>query len=127
MSKDRPKNKGGRPKRVLSGEDWERLIGMISIQCTIDEICSIYGMDDETLNRIIEERGEGSFSTLYKKHSGEGKTSLRRQQYKSAQDGNVTMQIWLGKQWLGQRDQTAVDLTSAGEKFNVNVMFDKDE
>jgi hypothetical protein len=26
-------------------------------------------------------------------------------QWKSAQDGNVTAQIWLGKQMLGQRDK----------------------
>ena len=34
------------------------------------------------------------------------KISLRRMQFKSAEGGNVTMQIWLGKQLLGQRDHT---------------------
>lgn len=38
-----------------------------------------------------------------------GKASLRRMQFKSAEDGNVTMQIWLGKQMLGQRDKSEID------------------
>ena len=53
------------------------------------------------------------FSVWYSVHhkakgwptDGEGKASLRRMQGKSAQDGNVTAQIWLGKQMLGQRDK----------------------
>jgi hypothetical protein len=33
-----------------------------------------------------------------------GRKSLRRMQYESATKGNIAMQIWLGKQYLGQRD-----------------------
>jgi len=32
------------------------------------------------------------------------KLSLRRMQYQTADKGNVAMQIWLGKQYLGQRE-----------------------
>ena len=49
--------------------------------------------------------------------------SLRRRQFKTAlEDGNVTMQIWLGKQHLDQTDK---------RETNVNVKtyetFDDDE
>jgi hypothetical protein len=30
--------------------------------------------------------------------------SLRRAQFRAAENGNATMLIWLRKQWLGQRD-----------------------
>lgn len=30
-------------------------------------------------------------------------------QFKNAQAGNVTMQIWLGKQYLGQKDKQEVE------------------
>ena len=99
------KNKGGRPRKELSDEDFEKLIGMMKIECTQDEICAIFGMDHETLNTRLEERGEDGFSNLYKRYSSDGAMSLRRSQWKSAKDGNVTMQIWLGKQRLGQKDQ----------------------
>jgi hypothetical protein len=35
----------------------------------------------------------------------EGRMSLRRLQWKKAQEGNTTMLIWLGKQYLGQSDK----------------------
>lgn len=94
-----------RPRKVLTDEDWDKLINMIRIQCTQEEICGIFGMDHKTLNRIIKERGGEGFSQLYKRHQDEGKASLRRAQWKAAQDGNPTMLIWLGKQMLGQKDK----------------------
>jgi len=38
--------------------------------------------------------------------------SLKRAQWKSALGGSVPMQIWLGKQYLGQRDQPETQLTA---------------
>ena len=38
----------------------------------------------------------------------QGKASLRRMQYGAANKGNVTMQIWLGKQYLGQNDKQEI-------------------
>ena len=102
-------NKGGRPRKEITDKDFERLIAMIRIQCTQGEICGVFDMTAETLNTRIEERGEGSFSTLYKKHGDEGKASLRRMQWKAAEAGNSTMLIWLGKNMLDQTDKTIVD------------------
>lgn len=99
------KNRGGRPRKELTDEDFAMLVGMIKIQCTQVEICDILGMTPETLNTRLQERGEGSFSTLYEKNQSEGRASLRRMQWKAASDGNPTMLIWLGKQVLGQRDK----------------------
>ena len=36
--------------------------------------------------------------------------SLRRAQYQVAKDGNPTMLIWLGKQWLGQSEKPSADV-----------------
>lgn len=107
MGKGDPK--GGRPRFELSDEDFDRLVAMIRIQCTQDEICGVFGVTAETLNASLQERGEGSFSTLYKKHQDEGKASLRRAQWKAAQDGNPTMLVWLGKNMLGQTDRQAIE------------------
>jgi len=96
------------PMKPMTEKELEQLINMIRIQCTRDEICDILNMSDTTLNRRIKEQGiEGvdNFEALYKKHQGEGKASLRRAQWKAAQDGNPTMLVWLGKQMLGQKDK----------------------
>ena len=101
MAKPGPKG----PNKPMTDEDWEKLIGMIEIQCTRDEICNIFGMGETTLNKRIKEKGEDNFQALYKKYSDVGKRSLRRMQWKSAQEGSVPMQIFLGKQNLGQADK----------------------
>ena len=96
------------PTKPMSDKEFEQLVNMIRIQCTAEEICDILGMSEDTLGRRIAERGiDGvrNFADLYKKHQGEGKASLRRAQWKAAQDGNPTMLVWLGKQMLGQKDK----------------------
>ena len=54
------------------------------------------------------------FMSLYKKEIANAKTSLRRYQWAAAEKGNVGMMIWLGKQYLQQREPITVinaDLT----------------
>lgn len=109
MAKTGPKG----PSKPMSEKEFEQLINMIRIQCTRDEICGVLGMSDTTLNRRLKERGETNFEALLIKHGGEGKASLRRVQWKAAQDGNPTMLVWLGKQMLGQRDKVEQDNISS--------------
>ena len=45
-----------------------------------------------------------NFSEVFKEKRGLGKISLRRNQWRLAEK-NATMAIWLGKQYLGQKDQ----------------------
>jgi hypothetical protein len=92
----------------MTDKEFDQLVNMIRIQCTAQEICDVLGMSEDTLGRRIAEReieGVKNFADLYKKHQGEGKASLRRAQWKAAQDGNATMLVWLGKQMLGQKDK----------------------
>ncbi len=95
---------------------------MVRIQCTQEEICGIYGVTDKTLNEALKRRGEPGFSEFYKKHQDEGRASLRRAQWKAAQDGNPTMLVWLGKQMLGQRDKVDVDNTSSDGSMTPQVV-----
>ncbi len=111
------KNKGGRPRKEISEEQYEQLKSMARIMCTQDEICSIIGMDAETLNRCLRERGYAGFSDFHKTHSHAGKMSLRRSQFKAALDGNPTMLIWMGKQQLGQRDKQDMVVTNRFESM----------
>ena len=45
-----------------------------------------------------------NFSEVFKEKRGLGKVSLRRNQWRLAEK-SATMAIWLGKQYLGQKDQ----------------------
>jgi len=85
----------GRPKFVIDYNQVEQLSG---IQCTQEEIASFLGCSVDTLQR------DEKFCGIYKAGMNKGRMSLRRKQWKSLDDGNNTMLIWLGKQYLGQRE-----------------------
>lgn len=86
----------GRPKIKL---DYDLIENLALIQCTQLEIASILNVNVSTLKR------DNKFCTIYKKGQNEGKKSLRRIQWDLAKKGNSTMAIWLGKQYLGQKDK----------------------
>lgn len=83
-----------RPKKVI---DYNVVEKLASIQCTQEEIASFLELSVRTLQRDEE------FCRLYKKGIENGKMSLRRYQFDLAKK-NVSMAIWLGKQYLNQRD-----------------------
>lgn len=84
----------GRPKKPI---DYETVEKLASIQCTQEEIANFLELSVRTLQRDEE------FCRLYKKGQDSGKMSLRRTQFKLAEK-NPSMAIFLGKQYLGQRD-----------------------
>ena len=109
MHKDDDKpNLGGRPRKEIN---MQQLIAAAQIQCTAEECAALFDCCADTLDARLKEEGYQGFSEFYKIHSQNGKSSLRRLQWKSAQDGNVSMQIWLGKQMLNQRDKVENDHT----------------
>ena len=94
------KNKGGRPKKDIDQTMFENLC---SILCTKNELCDFFNVDEKTLTRWCKDTYGVGFSEIYKNKSAKGKMSLRRTQFKIA-ESNATMAIFLGKQYLGQRD-----------------------
>jgi len=94
------------PSKPMDDATFKQLVNMIRIHCTQDEICGVLDMSEQTLNSRLKERGFKNYRDCYYKHSSEGKASLRRMQWKSAEDGNFQAQKWLGQQELGQRDKT---------------------
>ena len=90
--------------RPLTDIDWQQVDKMCEIHCTGEEQASILGVDYDTLNAACKRDKGIGFSDYFKQKSSGGKMSLRRRQYTSAMDGNTTMLVWLGKNWLGQSD-----------------------
>lgn len=83
-----------RPKKKI---DYELVEKLAHIFCTKDEIAALLGVDPGTLY------ADKVFQETYKKGREGGKMSLRRMQMKLAEK-NTAMAVWLGKQYLGQRD-----------------------
>ena len=89
----------GRPKKIIDYNLTEKLA---HIMCTQEEIATTFDCDVRTMQRDEE------FCRVKKKGKENGKMSLRRTQFKLAEK-NPTMAIFLGKQYLGQRDNIEVE------------------
>lgn len=104
------KNKVGRPRKIIKQKQFEELC---HIQCTQEEILAVLDVDDMTLNKWCKETYNKNFSEVFREKREGGRTSLRRAQWKLATEGmNPSMQIFLGKNMLGQRDKPKDEDTS---------------
>lgn len=81
---------------------------LCSIQCTKEEICAVLEVSEKTLNSWCNSVYGENFSLVFNEKREYGKSSLRRTQWKLAEK-NPTMAIWLGKQYLKQRDNIELE------------------
>jgi hypothetical protein len=89
-----------RPKLDIDAEQVQKLA---ALGCKVKEIADYFGCTDDTIiNRFSEELDKGRANL---------KMSLRQMQIKAAQNGNVAMLIWLGKQLLDQVERTQIDIS----------------
>lgn len=90
--------------RKPSEFDKKQFENLCSLQCTKEEICGFFETTDKTLENWCKRTYKAGFSDVFKQKRGKGKISLRRAQFQLAQK-NANMAIWLGKQYLDQKDK----------------------
>ena len=105
------KRKAGRPKANI---DWQKVESYLKAQCSVVGIASILGISPDTLYLRCKQDNKMDFTSFSEKKKSEGKELLRANQYKLAMTGSVPMNIWLGKQYLDQKDKSETDVTSVG-------------
>lgn len=97
----------GRPKIEFNVELFEELC---KLQCTAIEIAATMKMSVDTLERRVKEHYNDTFAVVFDAKRESGKPSLRRAQWKKAiEKDDTVMQIWLGKNLLGQKDKIEVE------------------
>lgn len=94
-----------RPRKEIDKKQFE---GLCQLQCTQEEMCGFFDVDDVTLNSWCKRTYKMRFSEVFKLKRGTGRISLRRNQWRLAET-NAAMAIFLGKQYLGQSDNPVVD------------------
>ena len=105
----------GRPKKEL---DVEQIRELATIQCTDGEIAAVMRVSVDTITR--------TYAEMIKEGREHGKSSLRRAQYKLALAGNAQMLIWLGRFYLGQKEEinftsSEPDVRALLEKWEVSA------
>lgn len=98
------KNRGGRPKKIISKQQFEQLC---AIQCTQAECCAFFQCDPKTLQRWVKMTYGMGFEDVYEEKRGIGKISLRRSLFQRAQDkdGPPAIAIFMAKNHLGMADK----------------------
>lgn len=105
------KNKGGRPRKEIDQKQFENLC---SLQCTKEEICGWFDLTDKTLERWCKRTYHKGFSEVFRDKRSMGKISLRRMQWRLA-ERNANMAIFLGKQFLDQRENYSIGMNVTTE------------
>lgn len=105
---------GGRPKLLLNEEGKQMVEVLAGFFCTDEDIADTLCT---SVDLLTNKNNRDTFAEAKKRGLGKAKVSLRRKQFALA-DKNATMAIFLGKQYLGQRDYFEVEDTTANEKLN---------
>ena len=96
-----------RPKKY--NIDPEQVEKLASFGCSNTEIASFFGCSKDLISK--------RYSTDVSKGQDKGKIRLRQMLWKSAEKGNVAMQIWLSKQYLGMSDKQEIKTSELPEGF----------
>jgi len=91
---------------------------MAACGCTDREIAFILGVSENLLRRKARQALDQGRAQLQK--------SLRRKQLEMARRGSVPMLIWLGKQYLGQRDRQDILQTQRTVEIVEQVVWPED-
>lgn len=104
----------GRPLKKLNEAGAQLVQDLAGVMCTEEEIACVLGTTVEVLHNKVNNE---TFVERVKNGKESGKASLRRYQFELAKR-NPSMAIWLGKQYLGQKE---VQETEKDENNNIHV------
>lgn len=111
----------GRPKKEYDKKNFEDLVGL---GCTQEEICWFFRDDTgktanpDTLSRWCKRTYGLTFQEYVKKNGAMALKIRLRQNQLELSKKNAAMAIFLGKNWLGQRDSFEFDNTNAMERLD---------
>jgi hypothetical protein len=113
------KHAGGRPKKNLEDmkfDGWDQLDALI-VWASEKYCAEKLGISVDSLATKIKEKGY-SFSEYKHKRQEPMRINLLKKQYDVAMTGNVSMLIWLGKQYLEQSDKAEVE---RNDKIEISI------
>lgn len=111
--------------------DMVELEKLAMMQCTDEEIAAWFGVTTRTIER---RRKAKVFQEAMERGKAKGRVSMRRMQLRLLEQGNATMGVWLGKQYLGQTDEVTHHVQGNVEnsmfviapRISVNIAGSKD-
>lgn len=94
-----------RPQKKI---DWKRVNELLEAGCPGTEIAAYFGMHPDTFYKRVESQYKMGFSDYSSQKKSCGDALIREAQYKKATKRlDNTMLVWLGKNRLGQKENTS--------------------
>jgi len=126
MKKDKRNTKSQFIKGNKAAEkdmDFAMLDSLIGIFCTLEECAAVLNLDADTVVKKVKEKYGIPFSVFFKRKNAHGRASLRRRQFELSKT-NPALSIWLGKQYLNQKDHQDIGFGEGTTKINVEYVSD---
>ena len=105
------KKKVGRPKLNIDGD---KISKWISYGATVKEIADVESCSEDHIHKVFRDK--------ITKGKAERNIRLRKAQIELALSGNCSMLIWLGKQYLGQKDTPDPAKESLPTGFDIQLI-----
>jgi hypothetical protein len=86
--------------------DWDDFDKLCLMHATLEEVAGWFQCSPATIETRVKEQYGCTFGERWQLRAAGGKASLRRRQFEKALDGNPSLLIFLGKQYLGQSDKS---------------------
>lgn len=102
--------RGPKPKQI----DLDVLKKLCGLQCSFEEMAGFFEIDEKTLNRRVKENTGMKLSEFFKMYRQKGKISLRKSQFSLAHN-SASMSKFLGKQYLGQKEDFVMPTADDGK------------
>lgn len=109
-------NPNGRPSKVakIDPAEFEKLC---ALQCTLAECAGWFDCSEDTIEKFCKKQYGTTFTDIFHQKRGKGLISLRRKQFQLAEK-SAAMAIFLGKNYLGQRDVIEHENTDALDRLD---------
>ena len=101
-----------RPRSIIK---WDIIDAVLSYNASKPDCAELAGISEDTLERAIKRKYKKTFTEYREVKKARIRYTLSKKQYEIAIAGNVTMLIWLGKQWLGQTDKNELDTNTTSK------------
>lgn len=118
QNNNRVHKKMGRPKTRIDVKQFEKLC---QLQCTLTEIAGFFECSEDTIENWCWRTFNMTFSDVFRQKRSGGLISLRRNQFRLSEK-NATMAIFLGKNYLGQKENVMSDDDIVAE--DIDAVYD---
>ena len=98
-------NRVGRPEKEF---DWKVLDSILQFGANLIDCSELLDVSEDTIQRKIKGEHGCTFTEYRTKKMGRMRVKLLQKQFEMAQNGNVALLIWLGKQHLGQAEKQEI-------------------